>query len=227
MQKLSLLQGEAQKWLQSNSVAKKRDLIAFIKKCRMLRDVIVPAILQTQFLQLSISSQTLTPEACEELRWWVEESPDWIHRQLDRTASIQCEIFTDASKTGWGAVMYPGEGKAHGSLAAASSLPPSPQHPSAMPWPATSNWRELHAIGLAIRSFPVLMHNHTIDSRVIVRTDSQTAAAYINREGGPVPHLVQELKRILMGIAWPGGLQLKAVHVAGRDNCIADRLSRL
>lgn len=105
--------------------------------------------------------------------------------------------------------MYPGEHQTRGSFHDNSN---------------TANWRELHAIGRAIVAFHDRLASHR---RIRIRTDSVTAAAYINKEGGPVSHLIEESKRILMEVAWPDRLTLHAVHVPALQNKLADRLSRM
>ena len=180
----------------------------FIKNCHQLRPVLQPALLQTQSMQLHLRNHTIS--IVEELQWWVTNSPSW----LPLTANLNkvkdaIELYTDASKTGWGAHISP-DRSAHGPLST-----------------GTANWRELHAIRLGLLHLFPSGGGGGGGKRVVVRTDSRTAASYVNREGGVVEGLVREAKGLLLECAWPRGLVLTAVHVRGVDNRIADRLSRI
>ena len=75
------------------------------------------------------------------------------------------QIFTDASKEGWGAHLD--EHTVRGTL----SLPESKLH---------INHLELKAVFLALKEFRTLVLNKT----VLIATDNTTVVAYINKEGG-------------------------------------------
>ena len=110
------------------------------------------------------------------------------------------QIFTDASKEGWGINLN--ELTARGTW----SHPESRLH---------INHLELKAIFLALKEFQDLCSNNI----VLVATDNTTVVAYINKEGGggvKSGPLCALLLRIL-----------KARHIPGRLNVIADKLSRL
>ena len=117
-------------------------------------------------------------------------------------------MFTDASKEGWGAHLN--ELTARGSW----SVPESKLH---------INYLELKAVFLALKEFQDLC----TDKIVLVATDNTTVVAYINKEGGMKSGpLCALLWRIL---TWCSQRQvtLKARHIPGRLNVIADKLSRL
>ena len=118
------------------------------------------------------------------------------------------QIFTDASKEGWGAHLN--EFTARGSW----SVPESKLH---------INYLELKAVFLALKGF----QNLCVDKIDLVATDNTTVVAYINKEGGMRSGpLCALLWRIL---TWCSQRQvtLKARHIPGRLNVIADKLSRL
>ena len=118
------------------------------------------------------------------------------------------QIFTDASKEGWGAHLN--EFTARGSW----SVPESKLH---------INYLELKAVFLALKEF----QSHCVDKIVLVATDDTTVVAYINQEGGMRSGpLCALLWRIL---TWCSQRQvtLKAQHIPGHLNVIADKLSRL
>ena len=98
------------------------------------------------------------------LRWWLEESnvfPDLPLHPLKHAL----QIFTDASKEGWGAHLN--EHTARGTW----SLSESKLH---------VNHLELRAVFLALKEFQDLCSNNI----VLVARDNTTVVAYINKEGG-------------------------------------------
>ena len=96
------------------------------------------------------------------LRWWLEESSVLLGQPL-HPLKHALQIFTDASKEGWGAHLN--EHTARGTW----SLPESKLH---------INHLELKAVFLAL--FRTLVCNKT----VLIATDNTTVVAYINKEGG-------------------------------------------
>ena len=118
------------------------------------------------------------------------------------------QIFTDASKEGWGA--HSNERTARGSW----SVPESKLHINSL---------ELKAVFLALKEFQDLCVNNI----VLVATGNTTVVAYINKEGGMKSGpLCALLWRIL---TWCTKKQatLKARHIPGRLNVVEDKLSRL
>ena len=118
------------------------------------------------------------------------------------------QIFTDTAKEGWGAHLN--ERTARGSW----SLPESKLH---------INYLELKAVFLAIKEFQDLCTYEM----VLVATDNTTVVSYINKEGGMRSGpLCALLWRIL---TWCTSHQvtLRARHIPGRLNVVADKLSRL
>ena len=115
-------------------------------------------------------------------------------------------IFTDASLQGWGAIL---------GYKTARGLWPSGEE-------IQINARETQAIWLAIQHFA----KDLVGRHILIMTDSMTAKAYINRQGG--------LKSV--GCRWwatqvwlwvhSNALSIRAVHVPGKDNEAADILSR-
>ena len=141
------------------------------------------------------------------LRWWLEER-NVLQGQPLHPIRHDLQIFTDASKEGWGARLN--ELTARGSW----SVPESKLH---------INYLELKAVFLALQEFQDLC----VDKIVLVATDNTTVVAYINKEGGMRSGpLCALLWRIL---TWCSQRQvtLKARHIPGRLNVIADKLSRL
>ena len=141
------------------------------------------------------------------LQWWLNES-NVLQGQPLHPIKHALQMFTDASKEGWGAHLN--EFTARGSW----SVPESKLH---------INYLELKAVFLALKEFQDLC----TDKIVLVATDNTTVVAYINKEGGMKSGpLCALLWRIL---TWCSQRQvtLKARHIPGHLNVIADKLSRL
>ena len=98
------------------------------------------------------------------LKWWLEES-NVITGQPLHPLKHALQIFTDASKEGWGAHLN--KHMAKGSW----SLPESKLH---------INYLELKAVLLRLKEFQALCTNNI----VLRATDNTTVVAYINKEGG-------------------------------------------
>ena len=141
------------------------------------------------------------------LQWWLQEDSILTGQPL-HPIKHALQIFTDTSKEGWGTRLN--ERTARGSW----SLPESKLH---------INYLELKAVFLALKEFQDLC----TDKIVLVATDNTTVVSYINKEGGMRSGpLCALLWRIL---TWCTRKQvtLKAQHIPGRLNVVADKLSRL
>ena len=141
------------------------------------------------------------------LQWWLKED-NVLTGQPVHPIQHALQIFTDASKEGWGTHLN--KFTARGDW----SLLESKLH---------INYLELKAVLLALKEFQDLC----VGKMVLVATDNTTVVAYINKEGGMRSGpLCALLWRIL---TWCSGKQvtLKARHIPGRLNVVADKLSRL
>ena len=141
------------------------------------------------------------------LQWWLEES-NMLQGQPLHPIQHALQVFTDASKEGWGAHLD--EHTARGCW----SLPESKLH---------INYLELKAVFLALKEFQDLCTGKT----VLIATDNTTVVSYINKEGGMRSGpLCALLWRILTRCA---GRQvtIKVRHIPSRLNVVADKLSRL
>ena len=116
------------------------------------------------------------------------------------------QIFTDASKEGWGAHLD--EHTARGTW----SLPESKFH---------INHLELKAVFLALKEFRTLCCNKT----VLIATDNTTVVAYINKEGGMKSGSLCALPWRILSWCTRQQVTLRARHIPGRVK--ADKLSRL
>ena len=126
-------------------------------------------------IQWHLKSKWRIPESLEKviplprslhlhLQWWLQESNVLTGQPL-HPMQHALQIFTDASKEGWGTHLN--EFTARGNW----SLPESKLH---------INYLELKAVFLALQEFQDLC----MGKMVLVATDNTTVVAYINKEGG-------------------------------------------
>ena len=117
------------------------------------------------------------------------------------------QVFTDASNEGFGAHL--GDSTARGVW----SDPESHLH---------IIFLELKAVFLALKSFEHLCR----DQIVLIATDNTTVVSYINKEGGMRSGSLCALLWRLLSWCHPRGIVLRARHIPGHLNVIADKLSR-
>ena len=84
------------------------------------------------------------------------------------------------------------------------------------------NWLELKAVFLALQEFEEIVTNHN----VMVVSDNTTVVAYINNMGGTHSPTLCYLLWDMMLWCKEKGIVLRARHLPGRRNGIADALSR-
>ena len=141
------------------------------------------------------------------LQWWLQEDNILTGQPL-HPIKHALQIFTDASKEGWGAHLN--EHTARGTW----SLPESKLH---------INYLELKVVFLTLKEFQSLCTNQI----VLVATDNTTVVAYINKEGGLRSSTLCALLRRILTWCTKNQVTLKARQVPGRLNVVADKLSRL
>ena len=121
--------------------------------------------------------------------------------------SPDVELYTDASSVGWGAHV------AHLTAAGTWPLEDKRRHINAL---------ELEAVILAVQAFSSFLQGKV----VLLCTDNTTVAAYVNKQGGTrVPYLSKRTEFLLL-LCQDQNFQLRARHVPGKLNIIADFLSR-
>ena len=151
------------------------------------------------------TSIPVTGEVTACLNWWVAR---FSHPQgvplVEPPASVH--IFTDASVKGWGAhvadVTYQGLWSQEESLEMINLL-------------------ELRAIRLAL-----LQHNPPLGSVILVATDNNTAKAYVNKQGGTKSRPMMRETQVLFALVMERQWTIRARHIAGKLNVLADKLSR-
>ena len=140
------------------------------------------------------------------LQWWTQEE-NVLKGQPLHPLRHAVQIFTDASKEGWGAHL--GDFTASGTW----SVPESKLH---------INFLELKAVLLALKRF-----QHLVQGKVVlIATDNTTVVVYINKEGGMRSGSLCALLWRLLCWCSLNQIVLKARHIPGRLNVIADKLSR-
>ena len=169
-------------------------------------------------LQWYLKAHWKTPETLEKvipieisirphLEWWLEAG-NVLQGQPLHPLDHSLQIFTDASKEGWGAHTEDQTAKRQW------SLPESKLH---------INFLELKAVLLALKNF----REQCTGRVVLIATDNATVVSYVNKQGGTRSGpLCALLWRIL---AWCTQNQviLRARHIPGRLNVVADKLLRL
>lgn len=161
-----------------------------------------PSRLSHRYERLRVSAQCL-----ESLLQWRDRS--WVLSgvPLGSLPSRRETVHTDASPTGWGATWQ-------------GRVVQGPWSPALCG--VHINVLELMAVRLALGHFlPVLRGGH-----VMVRSDSTTVVHHINHSGGTRSPRLVLLTRQLLTWAAPHFLSLRAMHIPGPRNVVADFLSR-
>lgn len=149
---------------------------------------------------------TLDDRAKEDLSWWLQALDGWNGSPMT-PRQVDCQIWTDASNSGWGAT-YDGL-ECSGSW----GLDLCSKH---------INEKELQAVHLALKSFAFVL----TDKCVQIMSDSATTVAYLNNLGGPKANLTQVAESV-WATALQHNIDIIARHVPGVTNTQADYLSRI
>lgn len=147
----------------------------------------------------------LSADILPDLNWWARNIQSTCN--LIGTLDFDLEMFTDASRTGWGA--YSNQNRVHGG------------------WTEDEqkfhiNYLELLAIFLSLKC----LARDRSECNILLRVDNTTAISYINRMGGiQYPHLNELAKKIWQ---WCETRQiwLFASYINTRENKEADKESR-
>lgn len=140
-----------------------------------------------------------------DLNWWLLNI--FKTSNFTKSPDFKLEIFSDASKTGWGA--YCNGNRAHGA------------------WKETEshfhiNYLELLAIFLALKTFA----KELSDCAILLRVDNNTALSYINRMGGiQYPHL-NDLTFQIWQWCEKRNIWIFASYINTKENIEADAESR-
>lgn len=162
------------------------------------------AALQTR--QSWSSRLNISDRAKEDLSWWLEAVDGWNGSPM-APRKIDCQIWTDASNSGWGATYEDLE------CSGAWDLDLRSKH---------INEQELQAVHLALKSFASELRGKSVQ----IMSDSATTVAYLNNMGGPKANLTQVAESV-WATALEHNIVIQARHVPGVTNTHADYLSRL
>ena len=190
----------------------------FLGKLNAATQAVAPAPLFFRYLQQDLHStlahgnqdyETLLSLSCqakEELVWWQENLSKWNGKPL-RQKPGQMVIQSDASLSGWGAVC---RGTRTGG---AWSAQEQTMH---------INCLELLAATLAVKTFM----KDVSETSVLLQLDNAKAVAYINNLGGTVSNQLTELAKEIWLWALNKDIFLKAQHIPGVSNTVADAESQ-
>ena len=140
------------------------------------------------------------------LDWWLDEN-NVLKGQPLHPLQHAVQLFTDALNEGWGAHL--GDFTARGVWSPFESR-------------LHRNFLEMKAVLLALRQLEHLCK----DQIVLVATDNTTVVSYINKQGGMRSGSLCALLWRLLSWCHHRGITLRARHIPGRLNVIADKLSR-
>ena len=141
-----------------------------------------------------------------DLRWWTDLTNLEAGRSLRRAVPEIC-LFTDASRTGWGASLGP---------EVTSGL-----------WSMVDldlhiNVLELRAIRLGLAAFTKRLHGCTVG----LYADNTTALSYLAHAGGTRSRMLNSEAQAILSWAETNSVTLVPRFVRGSDNLLADCLSR-
>ena len=148
----------------------------------------------------------LDPDSRADLYWWA------TRRNLEAGNMIwiphpQATVITDASGWGWGAHYQ------EKTLQGQWSQDQASRH---------INYLELLAVFLALQQWTQFLRG----TMILIRSDNSTVVQYLNKQGGTRSPTLCRLTRMIWDLCLAHGMWIKAAHIAGKENTIADSLSR-
>ena len=153
------------------------------------------------------ANMIISQDSVLEINWWLSNL-HLMNGKPIRPKQVSFYLETDASLSGWGASL----GSKNKQTAGRWSISESVNH---------INLLEIRAVKYALHSLCENLRN----VHICIRSDSATAVAYINNKGGSVISLFLEIKEIWLWCS-ERNIFISCVHIRGKDNVSADRLSR-
>ncbi|KAI5640410.1 hypothetical protein NE865_07161 [Phthorimaea operculella] len=151
------------------------------------------------------SKRPLAPAARHEFHWWLKALTRSTPIHLPPVAHF---LTTDASGTGWGAVI-------DGVRSSGGSWLPDQKH-----W--HSNLKEMWAIIQAVQAHQPILRN----SNVLIQSDNKSVVSYIRNEGGLRSKNLYLMAHMLFQILDRNNILVIPHHIPGQYNVEADMLSR-
>lgn len=152
------------------------------------------------------ATMELSSSLSEDFNWWLEKVS--TARNVIRMDSYNLEIYSDASKSGWGAVA---QGKIRNGFWSVSEK----EH--------HINYLELLAAFHGLQCFA----RDLSDCNVLLRIDNTTAIAYINKMGSVQHPKLNGLSRAIWQWCEARNLFVYATYIKSSDNKEADAASRI
>lgn len=140
------------------------------------------------------------------LLWWIERGNVLAGTSI-LSFRADLTLWTDASTYGWGAHLEDRNVSGKWTVIEQSSH---------------INLLELSAVENALHHF----RDNVKHRQVLLRTDNSTVVSYINRQGGTKSAALCVMTWRILHWCHLLGIQLKAAHIPGKKNVIADQLSR-
>lgn len=175
-------------WLHLKNLERVKYIALSLKNNDYNAKMILPDCLKTEFI------------------WWLDKIPN--SKQPIRNKSFKMEIYSDASKTGWGANC--GEDKTHGFWNQDEKL-------------FHINYLELLAAFNALKTFAKNIFNENL----ILRIDNVTAIASINKMGSVQYKNLNEISRKIWDWCESKNIFVYASYISSSRNSIADSESRI
>ena len=204
--------------LLNSSTASARKLYALLGQMESLAPILPLGHLHKRQLQRELASRwnqasqdweeiiPTQPWLAQVVSQWLDNS--WLRKGVPISLpQHEVELFTDASNVGWGAHVE--------DLTAAGIWSPREQT-----WHI--NLLEMEAVCRAIQEFSPSLSGKA----VLLATDNTTVACYVNRQGGTHSRLLSEKAETLLLLCQELNIFLRARHVPGKINILADQLSR-
>lgn len=192
---------------------KARTLARIIGQCVATTKAVLPGKLKLRAAYRLLKTKTnwestiqWSDAARQDFEWWISALQTWNGSTILHP-SIEAQLITDASKVGWGALLN--DKKAQG------FWDKSIGH-------SHSNIREMWAVFMGLVSFRKELTGKTIQ----IRSDNITTVAYLNKMGGSRKEL-NDIATAIWAEAINNQVSIVCSHIAGKDNCGADYLSRL
>ena len=141
------------------------------------------------------------------LRWWLDRKCTRAGMLLD-IPDAQANLFTDASESGWGAHL--------------DALQVSGQ------WSTRETLLHInHLEMLAVRNALLAFKEQLTGMTVQLMSDNASVVSYLRKQGGTVSVPLYLLAREVLLLARDAQITLRAKHIPGERNALADLLSRM